>query len=106
VTAAHSTASKGCTPRPAADFRSRSWSWSTANTEILKGFGDYLTTSGVPGLDLDHLDYQALAQGYGIPAVRTGRPDEFAVAVKEAFTAATGPQMIIVDVAPGVALGG
>jgi hypothetical protein len=38
--------------------------------------------------------------------VRTGRPDEFAVAVKEAFTAATGPHMIIVDVAPGVALGG
>lgn len=41
---------------------------------ILKGFGDYLTTTGVPGLDLDYLDYQALAQGYGIPAVRTGRP--------------------------------
>jgi benzoylformate decarboxylase len=73
---------------------------------ILKGFGDYLTTTGVPGLDLEYLDYQALAKGYGIPAVRTGRPDELAVAVKQAFAAAGGPQMIIVDVAPGVPLGG
>jgi benzoylformate decarboxylase len=73
---------------------------------ILKGFGDYLTTTGVPGLDLDYLDYQALAKGYGIPAVRTGRPDELAVAVKEAFTAANGPHMVIVDVEPGVAFGG
>jgi benzoylformate decarboxylase len=73
---------------------------------ILKGFGDYLSTTGVPGLDLDCLDYQALAQGYGIPAVRTGRPNELAVAAKDAFTAAKGPHMIIVDVAPGVPLGG
>ncbi len=36
---------------------------------ILKGFGDYLTTTGVPGLDLDYLNYEALAKGYGIPAV-------------------------------------
>ena len=73
---------------------------------ILKGFGDYLTTTGVPGLDLDYLDYQALAEGYGIPAQRTGRPDELAIAVKQAFTAANGPHMIIVDVEPGVPLGG
>jgi benzoylformate decarboxylase len=73
---------------------------------ILKGFGDYLTTTRVPGLDLDFLDYQALARGYGIPAVRTGRPDELAIAAKQVFAAATGPHMIIVDVAPGVALGG
>jgi benzoylformate decarboxylase len=72
--------------------------------EILKGFGDYPTTTGVPGLDLDYPDYQAMAQGYGIPAVRTGRPDELAVAAKEAFSAAGGPHMIIVDVAPGVPL--
>ncbi|MDT5237453.1 MAG: benzoylformate decarboxylase [Mycobacterium sp.] len=73
---------------------------------ILKGFGDYLTTTGVPGLDLDYLDYQALAKGYGIPAVRTGRPDELAIALKQAFTADNGPHMIIVDIAPGAALGG
>jgi len=73
---------------------------------ILKGFGDYLTTTGVPGLDLDYLDYQALAKGYGIPAQRTARPDELAIAVKQAFTAANGPHMIIVDVEPGVPLGG
>jgi benzoylformate decarboxylase len=71
---------------------------------ILKGFGDYLTTTGVPGLDLEYLDYESLAKGYGIPAVRTGRLDELAVAVKEAFTAAKGPHVIIVDVAPGVRL--
>jgi benzoylformate decarboxylase len=73
---------------------------------ILKGFGDYLTTTGVPGLDLNYLDYEALAKGYGIPAVRTGRPDELTVAVKDAFTAAKGPHMIIADIAPGVRLGG
>jgi len=71
---------------------------------ILKGFGDYLSTTGVPGLDLDYLNYEALAKGYGIRAVRTGRPDELAVALKEAFTAADGPHMIIVDVQPGVQL--
>ena len=70
---------------------------------ILKGFGDYLSTTGVPGLDLD-LNYEALAKGYGIPAVRTGRPNELAAALKEAFTAADGPHMIIVDVQPGVQL--
>jgi benzoylformate decarboxylase len=73
---------------------------------ILKGFGDYLTTTGAPGLDLDYLDDQALAKGYGIPAQRTARPDELAIAVKQAFTAANGPHMIIVDVAPSVPLGG
>jgi benzoylformate decarboxylase len=71
---------------------------------ILKGFGDYLRTTGVPGLDLDYLKYEALATGYGIPAVRTGRPNELAVALKEAFTAADGPHMIIVHVQPGVRL--
>ena len=45
-------------------------------------------------------------KAYGIPAVRTGRPDELAVAVKEAFSAAQGPHMIIVDVTPGVRLAG
>jgi benzoylformate decarboxylase len=73
---------------------------------ILKGFGDYLTTTGVPGLDLDYLDYRALAKGYGIPAVRTGRPDELAIALKQAFTVGNGPHMIIVDVEPGVPLAG
>jgi benzoylformate decarboxylase len=73
---------------------------------ILKGFGDYLTTTDVSGLDLNYIDYQALAKGYGIPAVRTGRPNELAIAVKKAFSAANGPHMIIVDVAPGVPLGG
>jgi benzoylformate decarboxylase len=73
---------------------------------ILKGFGEYLATTGVPALDLDYLDYEALAKGYGIPAVRTGRPDELALAAKEAFAATDGPHLIIVDVAPGVPLRG
>jgi hypothetical protein len=54
----------------------------------------------VPGLDLDYLDYESLAKGYGIPAVRTGRPDELAIALKQAFTAGNGPHMIIVDIDP------
>jgi thiamine pyrophosphate-dependent acetolactate synthase large subunit-like protein len=45
-----------------------------------------------------------LAKGYGIPAVRTGRRNELAVALKEALTAADGPHVIIVDVRPGVRL--
>jgi hypothetical protein len=36
--------------------------------------------------------------------MRTGRPDELAVAVKEALASTKGPQMIIVDVAQGVPL--
>ena len=72
---------------------------------ILIGFGDYLTTTGVPGLDLDYLDYESLAKGCGIPAARTERPDELAVAAKQTFTADDGPHMIIVDVEPGVPLG-
>jgi hypothetical protein len=38
--------------------------------------------------------------------VRTGRPDELAIAAKQAFTAGNGPHMIIVDVEPGVPLAG
>jgi hypothetical protein len=49
---------------------------------------------------------EALARGYGIPAVRTARPDELAVAAKEAFSAAGGPHMILVDIATGVRLRG
>ena len=50
--------------------------------------------------------HSPLAKGYGIPAVRTGRPDELAIALKQAFTAGNGPHMIIVDIEPGVPLGG
>lgn len=70
---------------------------------ILKGFGGHLTVGGVPGL-VGYLDYQALAAGYGIPAVRTGQRDELAVALKEAFAASDGPRMIIADIVPGVRL--
>jgi hypothetical protein len=42
------------------------------------------------------------AAGRGIPAVRTGRADEKAVAAKEVYGAAKGPQVIIADGAPGV----
>jgi benzoylformate decarboxylase len=45
ATAAHSTASKACTPRPTAAFRSRSWSSSTVSTESSKASA---TTSPPP----------------------------------------------------------
>ena len=61
---------------------------------------------GVPGLDLAYLDYEALAVGYGVPAVRAGRPDELADALKTAFAASDGPRLILVNVTPGVQLGG
>jgi hypothetical protein len=46
------------------------------------------------------------AAGRRLPVVFLVLVDELAVAAKEAFSAAGGPHMIIVDVAPGVPLEG
>lgn len=72
---------------------------------ILKGFGRHLRARNVPGLDVAGLDYEALALGYGVPAVRPATADDLAVALKEAITAADGPHMVIADIEPGVRLG-
>jgi benzoylformate decarboxylase len=73
---------------------------------ILKGFGGYLGADGVPGLDVGQLDYEALARGYGVPAVRVRSVGDLSVALKEAVAAIDGPRMVIADIQAGVRLGG
>jgi benzoylformate decarboxylase len=73
---------------------------------ILKGFGAYLGADHVPGLDVGQLDYEALARGYGVPAVRARSVGDLTVALKEAITATDGPHVVIADIQPGVRLGG
>jgi benzoylformate decarboxylase len=72
---------------------------------ILKGFGSYLGADGVPGLDVGRLDYEALARGYGVPAVRVRSVGDLTIALKEAVAAVDGPRMVIADIQPGVRLG-
>jgi benzoylformate decarboxylase len=72
---------------------------------ILKGFGGYLGADGVPGLDVGQLDYEALARGYGVPAIRVRSAADLTVALKEAVAAVDGPRMVIADIQAGVRLG-
>jgi thiamine pyrophosphate-dependent acetolactate synthase large subunit-like protein len=58
---------------------------------------------GAPGLDLPALDVAATAQSYGVPGVSVGGLDELHGALADAL-AADGPQLVQVDVAPGMAL--
>jgi benzoylformate decarboxylase len=70
---------------------------------ILKWFGSLESITGAPGLDLPHLDVAATAQSYGVPGVTVGGLDELDNALVDAF-ANDGPQLVQVDVAPGMAL--
>jgi benzoylformate decarboxylase len=73
---------------------------------ILKGFGEFLGADHVPGLDIDRLDYEALAGGYGIEAVRAGTSDQLASALTHAIDDRSQPHLIVVPIEPGVRLGG
>jgi len=48
---------------------------------VLKWFAGALKATGLPGLDLPGIDYCALAQGYGVRAVRIASRDELAAAL-------------------------
>ncbi|MEV4439392.1 benzoylformate decarboxylase [Streptomyces sp. NPDC049577] len=67
-----------------------------ANREyaILKWFGRFENTPGVPGLDLPGIDMCALARGYGVPAHRAKDPGHLAELVAGATTARNGPVLI------------
>ncbi|MFE0042112.1 benzoylformate decarboxylase [Streptomyces albireticuli] len=61
---------------------------------ILKWFGRFENTPGVPGLDLPGLDLCALARGYGVTAHRATDAAHLARLVAEATAATDGPVLI------------
>ncbi|MEU5423543.1 benzoylformate decarboxylase [Streptomyces sp. NPDC020799] len=67
-----------------------------ANREyaILKWFGRFENTPGVPGLDLPGLDLCALARGYGVTAHRATDAAHLAELVAAATAATDGPVLI------------
>jgi benzoylformate decarboxylase len=73
---------------------------------ILKGFGEFLGADQVPGLDIDGLDYQALARGYGIESVRAHTAVELESALTDAINDRSQPHLIVAAIAAGVRLGG
>jgi benzoylformate decarboxylase len=73
---------------------------------ILKGFGEFLSADQVPGLDIDGLDYESLARGYGVEAVTAGTLTELESALTHAFEDRSQPHLVVVPIEPGVALGG
>jgi benzoylformate decarboxylase len=70
---------------------------------ILKWFGLLEEISGAPGLDLPALDCVAVAGGYGVNARRVANSEELGVELRTAL-ASDGPELIEVQVSPGMAL--
>jgi benzoylformate decarboxylase len=70
---------------------------------ILKWFGMLEEISGAPGLDLPALDCVAVAGGYGVNARRVSDAEELGVELRSAL-ASEGPELIEVQVTPGMAL--
>ncbi|HEY7831367.1 MAG TPA: benzoylformate decarboxylase [Solirubrobacteraceae bacterium] len=70
---------------------------------ILKWFGMLEEIKGAPGLDLPALDCVAVAGGYGVNARRVSGAEELGVELRSAL-ASDGPELIEVQVTPGMAL--
>jgi benzoylformate decarboxylase len=70
---------------------------------ILKWFGMLENVTGAPGLDLPALDVSAVAAGYGVPSKRVSGREELTEALR-AGIAADGPQLVEVQVTPGMTL--
>ncbi len=64
----------------------------------LEEFGTHFGISRLPGVNLPHLDFCALASSQGVPALRVERCAELDAALKKAFSA-FGPVLIEVKVA-------
>jgi len=60
---------------------------------VLKWFAGALKATGLPGLDLPGIDYCAVAQGYGVRAVRIASRDELAAALLRSV-ASDSPSLI------------
>jgi thiamine pyrophosphate-dependent acetolactate synthase large subunit-like protein len=48
---------------------------------VLKWFATVMKATDLPGLDLPGIDYCAIANGYGVPAVRIATRDELSAAL-------------------------
>jgi benzoylformate decarboxylase len=70
---------------------------------ILKWFGMLENVEGAPGLDLPALDVSAVAAGYGVPSKRVSGREELTEALRTAL-ASGGPELVEVQVTPGMAL--
>ncbi len=64
---------------------------------VLKWFAGALKATGLPGMDLPGIDYCAIAQGYGVRAVRIASRDELA-AVLVRSVASDSPSLIEVPI--------
>jgi benzoylformate decarboxylase len=70
---------------------------------ILKWFATLESVTGAPALDLPALDVAATAQSYGVSSVGVSGRDDLHAALAQAFSQ-DGPQLVQVDVEPGMAL--
>ena len=70
---------------------------------ILKFFTLLEEIPGAPGLDLPALETAAVAAGYGVNATRADDPEQLGVELRRAL-ASPEPELIEVQVAPGMAL--
>jgi len=71
---------------------------------ILKWFAALENVSGAPALDLPALDVAATASSYGVPSTHARSEDELRTGLQELLAAHSGPRLLQVDVAPGMAL--
>jgi benzoylformate decarboxylase len=70
---------------------------------ILKWFGMLENVTGAPGLDLPALDVSAVASAYGVPSKRVSGREELTEALRTGIGSG-GPELVEVQVAPGMAL--
>ncbi len=66
--------------------------------EALVEFGEHFGMAQLPGTQLPHLDFRALAQGHGVAALRVERRDELPAALRQAF-ASKAPMLVDVALA-------
>ena len=71
---------------------------------ILKWFAEMESVTGAPALDLPALESAEIAKGYGVNAKRVDGRDDLHQALTDAL-ASDGPELVEVNVAPGMALG-
>jgi benzoylformate decarboxylase len=64
---------------------------------VLKWFAGALKATGLPDMDFPGIDYCAIAQGYGVRAVRIASRDEFAAALARSI-ASDSPSLIEVPI--------
>jgi benzoylformate decarboxylase len=75
-----------------------------AEYAILKWFSMLENVEAAPGLDLPKLDVSGVAEGYGLRARRVENRDELTSALRDAI-ASKQPEVVEVQVAPGMTLG-